>query len=127
MTCRPLRILLIDDCAAILRGVRRLLGAFDVVECATSAHGGLALLAQHRVFDVIVCDLNMPGMSGLELIATLAASRPELAPAVVLMTGDPDAVPRSTANIVLAKPFSGSELRDAIARAAGISDAPQAA
>ncbi|HTA88956.1 MAG TPA: sigma-54 dependent transcriptional regulator [Polyangiaceae bacterium] len=74
----------------------------------------------HSDVDIVVTDIRMPGESGLELCAEIAGNRPDLP--VILMTafGDTRAVSlglRAGASDFLAKPFSLSDLRDAVGRA----------
>ena len=69
----------------------------------------LATLASNGEFSVVLCDLNMPEMTGLEFREALMATRPELAERVVFMTGsiDPDCPGR-----VLQKPVDPASLRE---------------
>jgi CheY-like chemotaxis protein len=58
------RILLIDDNADINQSLSDLLAAFGhVVDCAPDGETGLHM-ASHHVYDVICCDIGMPGMDG---------------------------------------------------------------
>lgn len=71
-----IRVLLIDDHAMIREGCRRVLegaGGMEVVGQAGSAEEGLALARTLRP-DVIVLDLRLPGMSGLEATERLLAA-----------------------------------------------------
>lgn len=67
-----MRILLIDDHAVVRAGLRRLLAAMpgaEIVEAATG-HDALALMRSARPA-LIVLDLNLPGLGGLELLRRL--------------------------------------------------------
>ena len=67
---RKLRILFVDDEPSILRFIPHLLGKFKNewdIETATSASKGLQLLADSE-FEVVVSDLNMPGVGGVEFL-----------------------------------------------------------
>lgn len=65
----PISVLLVDDEAALLRAVSRLLRGPDLeVLTASNAEEALTLL-RRRPIDVIVSDIDMPGTSGLELLA----------------------------------------------------------
>ncbi|MBX3725638.1 MAG: response regulator transcription factor [Xanthomonadales bacterium] len=71
-----IKVLLIDDHAMIREGCRRVLesaGGVDVVGQAGSAEEGLVLARKLRP-DVIVLDLRLPGMSGLEATERLLAA-----------------------------------------------------
>lgn len=74
----------------------------------------------HGDVDIVVTDIRMPGVSGLELCAEIAGNRPDLP--VILMTafGDTRAVSlglRAGASDFLAKPFSLADLGAAVGRA----------
>jgi CheY-like chemotaxis protein len=72
-------------------------------------------------FDLIICDLRMPGCSGSELHERLKAERPALLRRLIVATGDTvseDAADfvRRTSCPVLQKPFELSELRSLVHR-----------
>ena len=76
------RILVIDDDVMLCRAVKRMLSPHDVV----TVHTGDEALAQvaEQPFDVILCDIMMPEMSGPEVYQRLAADQQER---VLFMTG----------------------------------------
>ena len=76
---RGARILLVDDDAMVLRTWRRLLLATRPQwEVATAEGGARALeLMAERTFDVIVTDLQMPEMTGLELLRIVKERYPD--------------------------------------------------
>jgi signal transduction histidine kinase/CheY-like chemotaxis protein len=80
------RVLVVDDEPAIVRIVTRLLREYDV-QAAFSADEGLARIAVEGPFDVILCDLMMPGRTGIDVHAELRRSDPNLAGKMVFMTG----------------------------------------
>ncbi|TMQ08858.1 MAG: response regulator [Deltaproteobacteria bacterium] len=120
---RPGRILVVDHDEMVHRTMSRLLRDHDLV-CTGSGHGALALLAGER-FDLILCDLMMPVMTGVELYEHLRAQDPELARRVVFMTGSalvPGKVEdflRSVPNLRLEKPFGMPELQSVIVQVLG--------
>jgi PAS domain S-box-containing protein len=79
------RILIIDDLPQIAKVLARILRSHDV----TTAHTANEALQQmnDRDFDVILCDIMMPVMTGLELRATIEASHPALAERFIFVTG----------------------------------------
>ena len=73
---KPFRILFVDDQPEILTIIERTLaGAALEVLTAASGEAALAILTSGRV-DVLVTDLDMPGMSGLELLARVRLTHP---------------------------------------------------
>lgn len=107
------RILLVDDEPAILRSLKRLLAGHEVV-MTTDPRQGLSLYREQH-FDVVLCDLMMPGLGGIEFLRELERVGPEHARRVVMMTGgaftDPmrESFARLT-NPCIAKPFRKREL-----------------
>jgi PAS domain S-box-containing protein len=81
------RVLVIDDEIPIANTMRELLGAKHDVTATTSVRDALAAVQSGRDFDVVFCDLMMPGLSGIELYEELRDRRPALAKRVVFMTG----------------------------------------
>jgi CheY-like chemotaxis protein len=81
------RVLVIDDEVPIANTMRDLLGAHHDVTATTTVRDALAAVEAGRDFDVIFCDLMMPGMSGIELYEQLKSQRPALASRIVFMTG----------------------------------------
>lgn len=85
----PLRILVIDDEVTLLRAYRRLLGRRHEVVGAPGGREALALLASDQNFDLILCDLMMPGIDGVEVYESVQKLYPELLDRVVFATGGP--------------------------------------
>ena len=89
MTAPPARILAIDDDAtarALMRAALRKAG-FDVI-LAESGEAGLRTF-QGGAFDMVMLDVDMPGMSGHEVCRTLRAAADPLLP-IVMVTGMDD-------------------------------------
>ena len=80
------RILVVDDDEAIRTMLQRMLGREHEVVLADGGSQGRALLEADRAFDLIICDLMMPDVSGMELHGWLAARDPALAARVVFLT-----------------------------------------
>ena len=117
---RHARILIIDDEPMVLSALRRTLEIGHTVVCAERARAGIAALDGAR-FDLILCDLAMPDMTGVELYEWLVENRPEDARRVLFMTGGAitqavDDFMRSVPNRCVDKPFVVSELLATIQR-----------
>jgi CheY-like chemotaxis protein len=115
------RVLVVDDEPRLLTTVRFILRDEHEVTTLTSARAALERLQGGEMFDVILCDLAMPDMSGEELFARLAASAPELTRRVIFMTGG--AVTTAAAALLadaatarLEKPFRPADLMAAVRR-----------
>ena len=111
---------MIDDEAHVRKALDRLMrGAGFEVQTWTSGNAFLGALAG-RSLDCVVLDLNMPGLSGLDVLASLNASATRL-PAIVITGHDtPGAEARAIAAgaaAYLRKPVDGAELIEAITRA----------
>jgi len=91
---RP-RVLVADDHADLVKAVCRLLAAdCDVV--GTVADGSAVLEAAHRLRpDVIVVDLNLPNLNGLEVCRQITQTHPEMKVIVFTAMNDPDVRQRS--------------------------------
>ena len=118
----PLRILVVDDQAdnrEVLRGLLTPLG-FEILEAEDGA-GALALAAEQRP-DLVLMDLVMPGMNGLEATRRLLAL-PGLDPAPVVIACSASAYPEDRGKSAnagcrdhIAKPVRGEELFAALKR-----------
>ena len=110
-------VLLVEDDEFIRESLAELLGATGrAVLQAHDAASALAALDAHAV-DVMVTDVGLPKVSGIELAREALARRPRLA--VIFATGDPGGVARAgvEAAAVLVKPFSPEELDLAVTNA----------
>ena len=81
------KLLLIDDEAAVGNSVSRLVRDVYEVHCVQDAREALRLLSNGMYFDAILCDLMMPGMSGMDFVTELERLAPDLALRTGLMTG----------------------------------------
>jgi CheY-like chemotaxis protein len=110
-------VLVVDDEPGIRQIARRILedGGYEITE----AEGGLeaiALLAQGHPLDLLMADLDMPGLGGDEMVRRIRATRPDLK--VLYVTGHidrlMDARPLWEGEAFLEKPFNPVGLREAI-------------
>lgn len=124
---RPGRMLIVDDDEAVRQVISQALtNAGHQVDEASSAEVALTR-AQSRLYDLILCDLTLPGMSGRDFHSRLSTLRPELAGRIVFASGG-EPTPalneflQRTGASYLRKPFSVRrvvQLADAAARATG--------
>ncbi|HEX4355452.1 MAG TPA: response regulator, partial [Polyangiales bacterium] len=75
---RRARVLLVDDEPSIRAVYPEVLGLDYEVVVAANGREGLAILAERTDFDVIVCDMTMPGMDGPQFYEALRAQAPQL-------------------------------------------------
>jgi signal transduction histidine kinase/CheY-like chemotaxis protein len=110
------KVMVIDDDAAVGAAIRRALGRRHDVLTTTNAQEALDRIQAGELFDMILCDLMMPQMSGMELHAQLLAHAPDQAARMVFITGGAftlaareflDRVPNERFD----KPFDASHLR----------------
>jgi PAS domain S-box-containing protein len=115
-----LRILVIDDEVTLIRAYRRLLGRHHEVVASSGGEEALSILASDRNFDLILCDLMMPGVDGVEVYEVLQRLHPELLERFVVVTGGPTSARaksflRRPGIVVLDKPISSAALAEFIA------------
>ena len=118
---RPQHILIVDDDPDIHQLVRHILArrGYDLTSAGT-ASDAFALLQRQPDFDLLLLDLGLPDMNGLELLARLRTA--SLAARVIIITADntPEAVIRALrqqAYDYVRKPFSPQEIDTTIERA----------
>ena len=115
------KVLVVDDSASVRQEVARALtsAGFTVIE-ASDGQDGATKIAENRDIALVICDVNMPRMNGLEMVeAVNAAGTAANLPIVMLTTeGDPNMVARAKragAKGWIVKPFK-PELLVAAAR-----------
>ncbi len=80
------RLLVVDDEPLVAALLGRMLSPEHDVAIATSSAEALALM-EAEAFDVIVCDVMMPGTTGVDLYATIRGKDPRVAERMVFVTG----------------------------------------
>lgn len=80
------KILVVDDQPMLAKAIRRMLSGHDVTVVG-GAREAIAKLEAGDRYDVIISDLMMPGMTGMELHAAIATLAPEQVKRMVFMTG----------------------------------------
>ena len=120
---QKIRIALVDDQALVLKGLSALLNGQDGIEIALEASDGLQLLnaLPQRPVDVIVSDIRMPGLSGIDMIGRLRELG-NATPVILLTTFDDSALMLAAveagAQGFLLKDASPEDLAEAIHRVA---------
>ncbi|MBO6783250.1 MAG: response regulator [Alphaproteobacteria bacterium] len=111
-----LKVLVVDDDAVVNKSIRDTLESYGM--SATAAFDGVEALACLRasVVDLVICDLVMPVMDGLETIGEIQAAYPEIK-IIAISGGSPrgkgpslDDASAAGADAVMAKPLSARKL-----------------
>lgn len=121
-----IRVMVLDDEAFTLKLLQKMLHKLGVREVITCLSGGEALLYLSGTMprpDLILCDLNMPGMDGIEFVRALVAH--DYCGSVILMSGEDERVLHTAAKLAqehrltilgqLVKPVSPAGLRGLLA------------
>src|SRR5687768_5305987 len=115
------RILIVDDEDMIIRILTRILAKEHDVVATVDARKALALCAAGEKFDLILCDLMMPIMTGMELHSEISLLSPEQAKAMIFVTGG--AFTDKTRSFLsdipkehIEKPFDAANLRAIVQR-----------
>jgi DNA-binding NtrC family response regulator len=122
------RLLVVDDEAVIREGLKRILEreSFVVESCSSGFHA--IEIMQQREFDLIITDLKMPGMSGIEVLKSVRTLQPDIP--VILITGYAsidtavEAMKNGAADY-LSKPFTPDLLLDKVRNALGQRSVPR--
>ena len=112
------RVMIIDDERLVRDALRRVLASAHDVTAVENGEAGLAAL-RSGAFDVIICDVMMPGMNGREVHRRIAAEHPGLERRLVFISGgtftpELDAFLTGSANRSLTKPFKLDDVFAAI-------------
>lgn len=121
------RVLLVDDEADIRKSLRLILAkaGYDVVEAEDGEKGVAAIQKSDGdalLVDVIICDLCMPKMNGMEAIAYFRSQFPSVP--VIVLTGTPDLLNAERLKMeqgvmeYLVKPVQPKQLMAAVQKAA---------
>jgi two-component system chemotaxis response regulator CheY len=120
------KILVVDDDASMRTVIRRMLSRMGIAHLVEAAGGAQALqqLAAAPV-DLVVCDWNMPAMSGMELFARARLLWPDLL--FLMLTGRADAESHAAARqagvaAFMVKPISAPDLKIQLTHLLGASD-----
>ena len=120
MRDKPLELLIVDDSAAIRKILQRVLQQTELplgtIFEAADGRQALEVLRQHPV-NLVLSDINMPNMDGLEFLRALRASTEwQHLPVIMITTeGSPAKVAEAVslgATSYVRKPFTADQLRD---------------
>jgi response regulator RpfG family c-di-GMP phosphodiesterase len=116
------RILIVDDDASLRQLVARRMrrSGYQVAMCETAEAALVETAAGRAAFDVVITDVHMPAMNGIQLAAILLERRPEQR--IIIVTGDPNEAVEQAAQALgpvtfLHKPFALDDVAAAAARA----------
>jgi len=117
----PAQILIVDDSSAMRAYVRAALegdGEVEVAE-ATSGFDALRLLPREK-FDLVIVDINMPNINGLELISFMRKSETHRSTPLLIISTEASERDQARAmalgaNAYLPKPFSSEQLLKVVA------------
>lgn len=127
----PACILIVEDSMGVAQALQRALGLYGdgLYQVKTCDSGEAALKQLHEgTFDLLISDLRLPGMNGLDLLERVRHIRPATRALLITAYGSPDieARARGLANAYLAKPFSLQELIRLVGRVLAESPPSQA-
>ena len=121
VTPDQLKVLIVDDDDMMRRLVGRALAGFGFTEIQTAEDGASGLAAAERETpDIMICDYQMPGMHGLELVEAIRRNEAlDQTPIIMLSAADDQGVIESArdlgADTFLVKPFERDDLKQLIA------------
>jgi pilus assembly protein CpaE len=116
---QKIRVLIVDDFADTRESIAKLLYFEKDIEVVGSTGDGQQSIQMARELrpDVILMDINMPGMDGIAATEAISASVPECEVIMMSVQGEPDYLRRAMlagAREYLVKPFTGDELAGSI-------------
>lgn len=125
---RQRRVLVADDEPHIGRIIKMKLeaGPFEVTLAFNGREASDALAAGDKPYDLVLLDLMMPEMSGLDVLRALRVDLHSDIPAIILTAAGQDEQERAAldtgANAFVTKPFSPKKLYALVARLTGVAD-----
>jgi DNA-binding NarL/FixJ family response regulator len=92
-----IKVLIVDDHGVVRAGLQQLLAGFDDVECVGAAADGAeaVALSAAREPDVVLMDISMPVMDGIEATRAIVAARPETSVVVLTSFSDRERILRA--------------------------------
>jgi PAS domain S-box-containing protein len=115
------RVLVIDDEPSVARAIDVALNSLHDVEVVSNGSAALERLRREPKFDVILCDVMMPGVDGIEVYEEIRKTAPDIARRFVFMSGGAF-TPRARAFVAscdnprIEKPFNSDQLLSLVER-----------
>ena len=116
-----INVLIVDDISSTLDNLRKLLAFEDDIKVVATAANGREAVEQAKSLkpDVVLMDVNMPEMDGIQATEIMASETPGSPVIIMSVQGERDYLRRamqSVAREFLIKPFSGDELIASVRR-----------
>jgi CheY-like chemotaxis protein len=114
-------ILILDDEASVAQSMQRALKTEHVIELSHNPIESLAVLRLGKRYAAILCDLSMPGFSGIQFYDQVQALDPIQARRIIFVSGgayleEVQNRLETISNILLNKPFTFDQLRQTVRR-----------
>ncbi len=121
-TQRRGRVLIVDDEVRLAQSMRLLLEPEHEVKVLHSGEEALDALLGGEGYDVVFCDLHMPGLSGMDVHRRLQAEAPQIASSLIFFSGgaytdEARSFVQAVGNTVLEKPVRPGRLLEMVQRA----------
>jgi CheY-like chemotaxis protein len=109
-TAQSPRVLVIDDNEPVAKSMKYILDrAGFSVAVATSGPAGLSAFQEHSPH-LVLCDIEMPGMKGTEVVRALRSNPETAATPIIVVTGSEHIAAQAGADAVVTKPFDNEQL-----------------
>lgn len=120
MKLNDLTVLLVEDSKDVKRTIRSMLTEMGITQIFEASDGQQAMQyfdIDADGLDLIICDWNMPNMTGIEFLRQMRLAKPDLPFLMITARGDKDSVVAAkSANVTayIRKPFSFNDLKTKI-------------
>jgi two-component system chemotaxis response regulator CheY len=119
------KIVVVDDSRTARQQVGKALAeaGYDIIE-AVDGHDGISKIRNHTDASLVICDVNMPNLNGLEMLTMLRAEQPHLCIPIIMLTTEaqPELLQqakRAGAKGWIVKPFKPEMLVAAVRKLTG--------